>query len=127
MASSIYAAKCRFIVLALAEWMIIMSSIYYWSKNNCQFRRCIDIVIVQISLYIHLYYAIKYKAKSTLIMIGLIIIFYFIGLYYNSDIAHAFVWIFGTIGMISLINHLCEINKTKDICLKNHFCKKKLI
>ncbi len=124
MASSVYAAKCGFVVLSLAEWMIIMSSIYYWSKNDSQFRRYVDIIIVQICILIHLLYAIKYKANITLLMLVLIIIFYFIGLYYNSNIAHAFVWIFGSIGMISLVNHLCKINKTEDICLGNYFCKK---
>ncbi len=126
MGTSIYAARCGFIVLSLAEWMIIISSIYYWSKHTSQFRRKVDIIIVQISFYIHLYYAIKYKSPTTLFFISLVVITYLIGLHYNSNIAHAFVWIFGCCGMISLVKHLCKINETEDICLLNNFCKKKL-
>jgi hypothetical protein len=125
--TSVYAAKCGFPILSFAEWMVGFSSLYYWSNYSCNFRRTVDIVIVQISLYIHIYFSIRYKSTKSLYCFGLLAIFYFIGRAYDSIAAHVLVWIFGTLGAIILINHLCEINKNKDICLTNNICKKKLI
>ena len=126
MGTVIYAAKCGFILLAVVEWMVIMTSIYYWSNYTSNTRRSIDIAVVQLALYIHLYYAIKYKSIQTIYCYILLVLFYFIGRMHNSDVAHIFVWIFGALGSIFLIKHLCEINKHEDICLRDNFCKKKI-
>ncbi len=115
MATSIYAAKCKFIILAIFECMVIISSICYWSDLNCKIRRGIDMTLVQLCLLVHVYYAIKYKARNTLFFYSLTIIFYFIGKYYNSDIIHSFSWISTLIGTILLINHLCKVNELKKI------------
>jgi hypothetical protein len=111
MITSVYAAKCKFLILALLEWTVIMSSICYWSNLNCNIRRSIDIILVQVCFLVHIYYAIKYKAQKTLFFFSFTVIFYFLGQYYKSDVLHSFSWISTLIGTILLINHLCKVNK----------------
>ncbi len=126
MGTCIYAIRCGFPVLAFSEWMVMVTSIYYWSNYNSNYYRSIDIAAVQLALYIHLYYTIKYKSKNILFLYIFVIILYFIGRHYNSYIIHSFVWITGSIATVLLIKHLCKVNETEDICLRDNFCKKKL-
>lgn len=108
--TGIYAAICNLWILAFAEWALVTSSVYYWSHYICRWRRCIDMVVVQLSLYTHLYFTLRYQSLFALKFYGLGITSYAIGVYYNSFIAHSFVWIFGCIANVFLINSLTSLH-----------------
>jgi len=85
-------------ILAIAEWCLVASSIYYWSKHTDQLRRQIDMIVVQLSLYTHIAYIIWYSCYIVLLLYFCSMIAFGLGHYFDSNIAHSFVWIFGCIG-----------------------------
>jgi hypothetical protein len=91
-----------------AEFSLVASSIYYWSHPiNC-WRRKVDMVVVQLSLYVHLYYAMYHLSYSSLTFYTFGMGTYIVGVVYNSYFAHALVWVFGCTANIFLTNGLCE-------------------
>jgi hypothetical protein len=93
----------NFYIIALAEWLLVLSSIIYWMKPSCEFRRKIDIIIVQFSLYTHIFYSILCNSSMAICCYLIGMISYAIGLNKDSNIMHALVWIFGCIGNYKLI------------------------
>lgn len=104
--TGIYAATHGLYVLAFAEWALVASSVYYWSHHMCAWRRTLDMVVVQLSLAIHLYFAMRKRSWTALKFYGLAMFSYIAGVYYNSYIAHAFVWMFGCVANVFLIADL---------------------
>jgi hypothetical protein len=112
--TGIYAWYSDLKYLAIAEWCLVLSSIYYWSKCKDQFRRYVDIFVVQISFYIHLAYVFTYGCFAALTMYIFSIVAFGLGHKYDSNICHSFVWIFACIGNYFLIKYLSshlELNK----------------
>jgi hypothetical protein len=93
-------------VLAFAEWALFASSIYYWSHHVCKWRRLVDVIVVQASFYVHLYFALRYESWEALKFYAMASSSYIVGVYCNSYIAHGFVWIFGCIANLLLIKYL---------------------
>ncbi len=106
--TGIYAVYCNLWILMLAEWSLVASSIYYWSHHINDWKRKIDMIVVQLSLYIHLYYAIYYSSYYSLTFYTFGMGTYIIGVVYNSYFAHALVWVFGCSANIFLTTGLCE-------------------
>ena len=104
--TGMYAAAHGLWVLAFAEWALVASSLYYWSHHMCAWRRTVDMVVVQLSLATHLYFTLRYRSWNALNCYGLAMFSYIAGVYYNSYIAHAFVWMLGCIANVILITNL---------------------
>lgn len=104
-------------ILAFSEWFLVASSIYYWSKCDCQFRRYVDMTIVQISLYIHIAYIYMYSCIIAFALYIFAIISFGLGHYFDSNLAHSFVWIFGCIGNVILTKNISSnISSNISIC-----------
>lgn len=106
--NTLHSSYCEIWPLTLAECALLISSIYYWLDNTNKIKRNIDITVVQISLYTHLYFTYINLSHYSFAFYVLGMISYIFGRLYNSNFAHAFVWIFGSIGNIILTNHICE-------------------
>jgi hypothetical protein len=106
--TGMYAIHCRLWILMIAEWSLVASSIYYWSHHIDDWRRRLDMIVVQLSLYTHLYYSLYHSSYYSLSLYTFGMGSYIIGVFYNSYIAHAFVWVFGCTANIVLTNGLCE-------------------
>ena len=104
--TGIYAFYKKIYVLAIAEWILVASSILYWSDPCCNWKRIVDMCVVQVSLFIHLYYVYLYKDITSLLLYLLGICSFMVGHLLNSNMAHSFVWWFGCAGNISLINNI---------------------
>ena len=104
--TGIYAFYKDIYILAIAEWILVASSILYWSDPYCSWKRIVDMCIVQASLFIHLYYVYLYKDMTSLLLYLLGVCSFIAGHLLNSNIAHSFVWWFGCAGNISLINNI---------------------
>ena len=108
--TGLFASYNGFYVLTITEWCLVLSSIYYWSGPYLDtYRRIADITVAQLSLYTHLYFAILYSSNISLILYGSAVTSYLIGIKFDSNQAHAFVWIFGVCANICLINHLKDV------------------
>jgi hypothetical protein len=92
--------------LVAAEWVLAVSSFIYWSDPSSQSRRRFDMLIVQLSLYIHLYTALESTCHSALLLYVLGVCSYVLGRAHASHVAHAFVWLFGCTANYVLIVHL---------------------
>lgn len=100
------AFKNNFYIIAIAEWFLVISSIIYWLKLTCEFRRKIDIIVVQLSLYTHIFYSIICNSSIAIICYLIGAMSYLVGLNINSNIMHSLVWIFGCVGNYNLIGDL---------------------
>ena len=108
--TGIYAWKSKLYYIAIAEWFLVASSIYYWSRCKDEFRRYVDMVVVQLSLYVHLAYIFAYGCIIAFIMYFIAMVAFGLGHQYDSNIFHSFVWIFGCIGNYFLIKYISSIN-----------------
>ena len=104
--TGIYAFANNIYTLAIAEWILVASSVLYWSDPCCSWKRIVDMCVVQVSLFIHLYYVYLYKDITSLLLYLLGICSFMVGHLLNSNMAHSFVWWFGCAGNISLINNI---------------------
>ncbi len=107
--TGIYAFVNNINTIAIAEWIVVASSVLYWSDPRCSWKRIVDMFVVQASLFIHLYYVYLYKDMESLLLYLLAVCSFIVGHLLNSNIAHSFVWWFGCAGNISLINNISQI------------------
>lgn len=110
-----YAYFLNFFILAYSEWTVFLTSILYWMKPVNNYRRKIDIIVVQLAFYIHLYYVFTYICYTGLFLYKFGILFYIIGLFFESNIFHALLWICGSIGNFVLITHYQQLNTILNI------------
>ena len=106
--TGIYAAKYSLWVLSVAEWSLVVSSVFYWLNHHDGWRRNVDMIVVQLSLYTHLYYVVRYSSYNAFALYILAMSSYIVGCIYNTNFAHAFVWIFGCAANVVLVNDLCK-------------------
>ena len=106
--TGIYAFYNNIYTLAIAEWILVASSVLYWSDPCCSWKRIVDICVVNISFFIHLYYIYLYKDIFSLLLYLLGICSFVLGHLLNSNIAHSFVWWFACAGNITLINSIIK-------------------
>ena len=86
--------------LAFLQLMILMSSILYHWDFKVKYIRYIDIVIVQIGFWIHLYYNFMYKLDTFPMVYWYILgsTFFIMGCIYNNYELHALLHICGVLG-----------------------------
>ena len=106
--TGIWAAINGIYILAIAEWILVASSVLYWSDPSCSWKRIVDICVVQASLFIHMYYIYLYKNVFSLLLYLLGICSFVLGHLLNSNIAHSFVWWFACAGNITLTNSIIK-------------------
>lgn len=109
--TGIYAAFHGLWILAVAEWFLLASSVYYWSNPKVQFRRSVDMTVVQLCLYTHLYYAWSTSSEWAFAMYFCGCSSYILSVYLNSFFTHVFVWLFGCTGNIILVHHITNMMK----------------
>ena len=112
--TGIYAWYSNLKYLAIAEWCLVASSIYYWSSCKDQFRRYVDMIVVQLSLYVHLAYVFTYGCMIGLTMYFCSMIAFGLGHKYDSNFCHSFVWIFACIGNYILIKFITNSNNNNN-------------
>ena len=110
--TGIYAFNNNIYTLAIAEWILVASSVLYWSDPRCSWKRIVDMCVVQTSLFIHLYYVYLYKDMTSLLLYLLAICSFILGHLLNSNIAHSFVWWFGCAGNFNLLNNISLIKNS---------------
>ena len=106
--TGIWAAANGIYTLVIAEWILVASSVLYWSDPNCSWKRIVDICVVHTSLFIHMYYIYLYKDMTSLLLYLLAICSFVLGHLLNSNIAHSFVWWFACAGNITLTNSIIK-------------------
>ena len=104
--TGLYAFYKKFYIIAFAEWLLVSTSILYWSCPSCNTRRLIDMVIVNISLFIHLGYSLLFTIVEPIVFYILGMVSYKLGVDLDSNFFHMGIWIFGCIGNIFLIYKL---------------------
>lgn len=92
-------------VIPTVQLGIVLTSILYWTNlDNSKFR-ILDIIFVISGIVIHYIYCYKYNC----ILASFIMLYcmgtYKLGVIYNSNFIHAFVWIIGYLGNYVFINH----------------------
>lgn len=105
MISGVYAHSEDFLLLAYSEWAVLCTSIIYWTKPACEVRRKIDMIIVQLALYIHIFFAFS-LCYTSLFLYKVAICFYVFGIIFDSNFFHAFMWICGSFANFFLISNM---------------------
>lgn len=94
--------------LAWGNWLVGVSSIYYWSDHTNQFKRKVDMIVVHLSFIVHIIYTYNYSCYHSALLYGLGVFSYGLARLYNSDVWHAVMWLFAIMSNIVLTLHINE-------------------
>jgi hypothetical protein len=95
LANVVYALYRGKELLAAAQLAIVISSVIYWSNTKCSTSRMLDMFIVKVGILIHFIYNLYYAVWAPIILFGLLAYVYMLGVHFNSDLIHSFIWIIG--------------------------------
>jgi len=96
-------------VLACAEWLVFVTSVLYWSDYMNWRRRLLDIVMVQVSVWIHVVRFMQIEHLTEMQNCCILAVYaasaisYGISIVIDTYAIHPLVWGFGSIGNVLLV------------------------
>jgi len=109
----IYGSLVGLILIPIVQFFIVITSILYWTNVNNIYYKILDILVVKIGIIIHFSYCYTYGCIFPALLMCLTILTYLLGRYFNSNLIHSFVWIFGYLGNYLFISNFEKIMLSK--------------
>lgn len=105
----IYGFSVGLNIIALSQVSIICTSILYWTNLDNFALRILDILIVKTGIIIHFFHCYTYVCLYPALLMCCCVLTYLIGKYYDSNLIHSFVWIFGYVSNFYFISSYAEL------------------